>query len=103
MESSSSKIIRNGPTGSKLCGARKVDTHKILKTTLQFLTFMDSQFTTLVKDSRHTATLVKDSRHTSLLLSRSIQGTLVYYLSEGFKAHWFTTFVKYSRHTGLLP
>ena len=28
---------------------------------------------------------------------------LVYYLSEVLKAHWFTTLVKYSRNTGLLP
>ena len=27
----------------------------------------------------------------------------VYYLSEGFKAHWFTTLVKDSRLTSLLP
>ena len=28
---------------------------------------------------------------------------LVYYLREGFKAYWFTTLEKASRHTGLLP
>ena len=27
---------------------------------------------------------------------------LVYYLNEGFKAYWFTTLVKDSRHAGLL-
>ena len=26
-----------------------------------------------------------------------------YYLSEGFRAHWFTTLVKDSMHTSLLP
>ena len=28
---------------------------------------------------------------------------LVYYLNEGFKACWFTTLMKDSRHAGLLP
>ena len=28
---------------------------------------------------------------------------LVYYLNEGFKACWFTTLMKDSRHAGVLP
>ena len=32
-----------------------------------------------------------------------IQCKLVYYLNEGFKACWFTTLMKDSRHAGLLP
>ena len=47
--------------------------------------------------------VLEDIFHTCNVFFVLLFALPVYYLSEGFKAHWFTTLAKDSRHTGLLP